>query len=290
MNAQRRRRPFRFVASLQPFLITAVVSVLSGRWLAGHPEPAVSAPGGERNVWAIVDMLHNVAGVALPLVAPLTVFWLAARAICWWFDFGSSAPASVDASTIDDDVVAVEDDDTDGVATMYAESVAAVTEVRLAWFDYEADPILAFKYPQIHDVTHPDTADFIEALAGCPSFEVYPGDTRAVEWVAAADRLIAAWEMCETSAKATGLNAIPASERAVIELAIRMLTKGLDDAATPAERSTFVRRAYELVTPIIANQDVRFVLPSETVAALNVAIRGELTATASAGTVVARSV
>ena len=69
------------VIAVVSLAVALVAWVWSGVWLSGHSEPAVSAPDGERNVWALVYLLHRFSGLAAVAVVVATVvgcvtFWL----------------------------------------------------------------------------------------------------------------------------------------------------------------------------------------------------------------------
>ena len=136
-----------------------------------------------------------------------------------------------------------------------AAAEAEVQRVTDEWAEYTFDPVLAFQYPDIHNVDNPNLAAFLAALERCQTCRRRANlDPTAREQLVAATRSLAqSWDTLENSAKATGLGKLSEPARSTVERSAALLRKGLDPAATPAERSSYTAKAYELIAPVVAD-------------------------------------
>jgi hypothetical protein len=147
-----------------------------------------------------------------------------------------------------------------------------------SWTDLVCDPLAALTHCALFDVTHHYTAAFIEALGRADDFisihgPAFPRDRADVDTYAALARTLEnTWQAARTQAERSGLDWLPASQRADAERARRLLTLASDDGASLAERANAAERAATLLRRIHA-----VVLPDTTMHALESLSRPELT-------------
>jgi len=146
--------------------------------------------------------------------------------------------------------------------------------------EYETDILKAWEYPVIGDVSQPETARFVDALARAQQADrlrIPRQDIEVQRLVEAAAELERHWESLEETALHTGTRRIPAEFTAGVNRAIALLRHGLDANSPEQERRQFVQRAIAEARSAIDHGHLR--IPRRAMAALETATVPALAAT-----------
>ncbi|MHA7281869.1 hypothetical protein [Arthrobacter sp. TMS2-4] len=146
-------------------------------------------------------------------------------------------------------------------------------EVDRRWLTYELDAAKLIDYPMMTDVREPLTVAFLrakreaDALRPEPSVPMTPEDLAAYR--SAVTSYDVAFQIAETEARRVRASGFTTEERQRLDMARRLVTVAIDDAATAAERQTAYRRARRELDGLI-------VLPDATVSSLEEKVAGAI--------------
>ncbi|GHH54786.1 hypothetical protein [Streptomyces candidus] len=130
--------------------------------------------------------------------------------------------------------------------------------VATAYGDYLGDVLEWLDRPSLSDVSVPETAALVQALAAADDARLGDDVDRYQRAVAA---LSTAWKAADDRARRTGLRQLPPAERRAAEQARKLLATALDTGGSDHERRSAYARARDLLDGIL-------VVPAQAVAAL----------------------
>lgn len=146
-------------------------------------------------------------------------------------------------------------------------------EVDRRWLSYELDAAKLIDYPTMTDVREPLTVAFLRAKREADSLRPADPSTVSAEDLSAYRSAVTsydvAFQVAETEARRVRASGFSAQERQRLELARKLVTVAIDDAATAAERQTAYRRARRELDGLI-------VLPDATITSLEEKIAGAI--------------
>lgn len=150
--------------------------------------------------------------------------------------------------------------------------------VLTAYGRYELDPALFLRYPAVTDVTREPAMDFQIALAEAQALrtDTYPGDPAfAGRYRVAVDTLRRTWARCEADGKSAALDDLPASARADLTTAGKLLAHA-ESASHGPEKAAYLRRVQDIVARLTDRGVVH--PPRQVVVAIEAAARRALEA------------
>jgi hypothetical protein len=149
--------------------------------------------------------------------------------------------------------------------------------LRIAYAEYECDPLAVLRLPALADVSVPSTARFIEAFAEAQALdtETPPPPQHKAQYLAAVDRARRTWTAAREAAERIQSSHLPPQERATVERVVRLLTTARD-SDNDAERLVAYAKARNELTRL--ERTGRFRLPRLAKATLDAASRGQLPA------------
>lgn len=133
--------------------------------------------------------------------------------------------------------------------------------VRDEYAGYLLDPVQAFRYPLLNEVSASSTQVFLDALAAYNAVEPEHGPTTAAQakdLLELARTLRRTWVAAYDRAQIVGLDYLSEPHRERVERAIKALMLALDPATTDAERRNAYMYALRLVDGIVSvHRDTR---------------------------------
>ncbi|MDQ4119593.1 MAG: hypothetical protein M3235_21930 [Actinomycetota bacterium] len=131
---------------------------------------------------------------------------------------------------------------------VWARAKAGFDRVRAEYGAHECDPMAVLRRPALSDVSVASTARFVDAFAEAQALdtESYPGPPHDAGFVAAADRVVRAWQAAQDAADRIRLSGLPAEERTSVERVLKLLTTARDSDSEPERLAAYARARSEL--------------------------------------------
>lgn len=159
---------------------------------------------------------------------------------------------------------------------------ARFAQLRTEYAQFECDPLAVLRLPALTDVTVASTSRFVDAFAEAQALDTdtEPPGTHCARFASAVDHAWRCWRAAHDAAERIRLSGIPADERIMVRRAIKLLTMARESHHDTERAAAYAKARMELAK---LERSGTLALPPAAVAALSVAIRGQLPAARTQG-------